>query len=679
MAADQRAAASDPHHRVRARPGDHGEREGVHQIVELLPPDFSTGDHAAQDTARRSAVNSAASASLARVRFALVFGLLLPFAAAADPAPLTAGSFVRVEGARLVVDGKPFAFVGANLAALQGERNRARSRDTVEALAHDALRVGRVWAFGEGAADAPAWSRNDHLFRAGPDGFIEEAYQQLDRLLDAARKQGIRLIVTLCNQWSDYGGIPMYLRWAGRPENDAVAFYRDEKVRGWFRAGIEKLLTRKNHLTGVAYVDDPTIFSWELMNESNVVTDEQADARRDWIVAMARFIKARDPNHLVAAGVGGYQSQADRREWIRVHRLPEIDYCDSHLYPQSTDGVDTWRRLTDFIDDRAQLAAHVIKKPLVIGEFGFHTDGDEARFWKRRPRAEWFARFLDRLAFDGVSGALVWIYQPWAGAPRDFGIYTDRHDTDDIRHAIADRAARVARRAPSSTNPRLRASIGERPLYDPLVAFDGPVAARHDDWLDRGGGERLLEIPPAEFLDARFERAGYWDRSALSHVYGVGHGRFRYRFTAPPSRRSSARAPAQVIVRARLSSEWPGTNLAPPGGGSPVEVQIDGVPIAAFAAATDDGAGTLHEITITDPRLLGRLAAGRHLLTLSVPDRPGAHGLCVYGAPTGIGRPPVGEALPLQVVYRSARPPTAQSAVSQSAAQSLTPRPLADR
>lgn len=591
------------------------------------------------------------------MRLALLLALLIPLAAGAEPAALPDGAFVRTDGTRFTVDGKPFAFVGANLEALQGERNRARYHETLGALAHDAMRVGRVWAFGEGPADASEWFRKDQLFRAGPDGFIEEAYRQLDRVLDAARRQGVRLIVTLGNQWSNYGGMPMYLRWAGLPEDAVVAFYREEKLRDWFRAGLDKLLTRKNHLSGIAYADDPTIFSWELMNESSVVTVEQAAARRDWIVAMARYIKERDPNHLVAAGLGGYQSSDDRREWIRVHRLPEIDYCDSHLYPQSTDGVESWRRLADFIDDRAQLAMHVIGKPLVIGEFGFHTDGDDAQMWKRRPRAEWFARFLDRLALDGVAGALVWIYQPWADAPRDFGIYTDRPDTDDVRRVLATRAARVTERPPPAHNPRLNAAWGERPLYDPLVTVRGPATARHDRWLDRGDGERLLEIPPAEFVDARFERAGSWDRSALSHVYGVGHGRFRYRYVAPPS----LRPPAQVVLRARISSEWPGTSGAPVDGGSPVEVLIDGARVATLEAATDDGAGTMQEAALTAPALLARLASGAHLITFAVPDGPRAHGLCIYGAPTGNGRPPVGEAAPLQVLYQSARSRSSRS------------------
>src|SRR5439155_3910 len=107
-------------------------------------------------------------------------------------------------------------------------------------------------------------------------------------------------------------------------------------------------------------------------------------------------------------------------------------------------------------------------KPVVFGEFGFDTRPERAD-WLGRPRAGWFRTFLERVRFDGGDGALAWIYQPWGGKPRDFGIYVDRGDTDDVRGAL--KAVALALGEPSPRNPlfapELAAARGTAPLYQP--------------------------------------------------------------------------------------------------------------------------------------------------------------------------------------------------------------------
>ena len=44
-------------------------------------------------------------------------------------------------------------------------------------------------------------------------------------------------------------------------------FYTDPTIRQYYKDWIRTLVTRTNSITGVKYVDDPTIFSWELANE----------------------------------------------------------------------------------------------------------------------------------------------------------------------------------------------------------------------------------------------------------------------------------------------------------------------------------------------------------------------------------------------------------------------------
>src|SRR4051812_12479233 len=103
----------------------------------------------------------------------------LPVTAAAPARPATATAagdpFVRARGNQLMLGDRPFHFVGANLAIMHGPQSRASAEVVLEGASRDGLRVGRVWALGEGDADAAPWIRDNYLFRAGPDGWIDAA------------------------------------------------------------------------------------------------------------------------------------------------------------------------------------------------------------------------------------------------------------------------------------------------------------------------------------------------------------------------------------------------------------------------------------------------------------------------------------------------------------------------
>ena len=532
-----------------------------------------------------------------------------------------ADGFVRVDGARFLAGGKPFAFVGANVQVMHGRDFRARADETLAAARADALTVVRIWALGEGADDAPAWSRDNDLFRAGPDGWLDAGFQQLDRVLASARQHGLRVIVTLANYWDSYGGVPMYLRWAGLPQEGFGAndrFFSDEKTRALYRQHVERIVGRTNSVTGVRYADDPTIFAWELMNESRVDGPDGARARRAWIEEMAALLRARDPHHLITPGLIGYGTRRERAEWLDICRLPAVDYCDSHLYPQGSDEVPSGDELSAIIDDRVQLAAFVARKPIVFGEFGFDTRKDRDG-WLGRPRAEWFDAFLGRVFFDGAAGALAWIYQPWNGHARDFGIYVDRPDTDDVRARMRGWASTVAQALPSVRNPLLGVERGERPLYDPyrVLHRPGPQLVTSEP------GRVVVALDPEHFATGRFERVGTWDSGSVHHAYGAGDGWFEWRFAAP------AEAARSLTVEARLSSEFPGES-APPDGTSRVRVSIDGHALGEVEVIPDDGHGRAVSLEVHDPTLLAGWAGRAHTLRLEVPDGQRANGVCVY-------------------------------------------------
>ncbi len=71
---------------------------------------------------------------------------------------------------------------------------------------------------------------------------------------------------------SRYGGAYQYVTWANG--TSILDFYTDEIITSWYLNNVEKIVTRVNALTGIAYKDDPTIFGWDLINEPHAPGDD---------------------------------------------------------------------------------------------------------------------------------------------------------------------------------------------------------------------------------------------------------------------------------------------------------------------------------------------------------------------------------------------------------------------
>jgi len=593
---------------------------------------------------------------------------LSPSVARAAPSVARAVSgahFVRVKGTRFMVGSKPFYFVGANLNVMHGDRARGLAAQTIKAAAADGLRVGRVWALGEGTADASDWARQHQLFRAGPQGWQEAAFLQLDRVLVAAKTHGLRLIITLSNHWKDYGGIPMYLRWAGRRDKASYGysdhFFSDKKAKKLFLEHLRKVVGRVNSLTKVAYKDDPTIMAWELQNEMSG-TPEAAPARRQWIRAMSAEIRRMDVNHLMVPGTIGYDLQLERAEWVRVCKMKEVAYCDQHSYPEEHLRTRRWGDLQRYVDDRVQLAHHVVGKPMVFGEFGFADRGPARR------RARRHTRFLRRIFLDGGNGALVWIYQPSLDWRRRYGVLIDQRRHRRVRAALHARARSIERRAPRLRNPLLGAHAGAKPLERTHVLVRQTLPP-HADWRRVGEGlerpplivprpsmsprfkgcEQLL-LPVGAFSQASFEESGVWDGGVLVHAYGRRTGWFEYRFVGPSSTAN------EVLLRLRLSSEYPGS-VAPTEGASTVDLLLDGKKLTTWRVPPDNGVGRWFEVNVPSSVLAGWKRGALHRLRVQVPLGPLGNGVAIYGVEAEDNREPVMDpGSPRLIACKSKRP-----------------------
>ena len=466
--------------------------------------------------------------------------------------------FVRQRGGRFFVGPKPFRFVGANVAVMYRDEDRASMPETLRQAAQAGIKVVRVWAFGEGGpndvkpmTDFEDWPRH-HYFRLAPGQWNENAFVHLDKVIAEAAKNNIYVQLCLTNWWRDTGGVTQYLRWAGINDaaddsykfginnEKAILFYSNPETRRLYREHVEKLATRRNTITGVLYRDDPTIFGWELMNEAQVITGRWAE-RRAWFAEMSAYLKSLDPNHLIAPGAWGYRSSSERREWLADHAIPTIDYCDVHSYPRDDHDsfVNSPKALKEFIENRAA-AAFSIRKPLVFGEFGMGVEG-----YKGASQVEWYKALFDGNARAGAAGAMFWILTP--DARRGYGVTYSTPRDEDLLNEIA-RASQMFEAVQSSEVPA-HLQESERHLVPRQFAWTRGHDSALPQMTVRDDKSILYQFRPQTASAQRFEKIG----EGAGYIWGSGSGYLEY--TVPE--RADRRRVSEIVVRAHVQPVLP--------------------------------------------------------------------------------------------------------------------------
>lgn len=349
-----------------------------------------------------------------------------------------------------VLAGKPFCFSGTNNYYLPW-RTRAMCDDVLTSAKEMNLLVMRTWGGQErGSLDGSLMPNTDG------DGTKEGVYYQywdpvagrpaynddpqtglgrLDYVVHKARQLGIKLIITLVNNWKDTGGMDQYVKWYGLKHHHE--FYTDPRVRTAFKDWVKHLIEHVNGIDGIAYRDDPAIFAWELANEPRAVNYAEYDSWQgwdkttlvEWADDMSSYIKSIDPNHLVAVGDEGFLTSGGH--WLfdahggvdhaALTALKGIDFGTFHVYP------DNWRTGLDilqrFIQENLDVARK-LGKPTVMEEYGVVVQRNDrkevVKGWERRENA--YHNWNELALRGGAAGSMFWIL---SGIDDRTGLYPD--------------------------------------------------------------------------------------------------------------------------------------------------------------------------------------------------------------------------------------------------------------
>ncbi|CEL05012.1 Putative Man2 [Aspergillus calidoustus] len=320
----------------------------------------------------------------------MLLSTLLPLTLLAGAATARRG-FVTTKGNKFQLDGKDFYFAGSNAYYFPFNDNQTDVELGLTAAKNAGLNVFRTWGFndknvtyidgglpqygGEGAG------ATEIVFQWWENGKSVIDLEPFDKVVRAAEKTGIKLIVALTNNWADYGGMDVYTVNLGGQYHDD--FYRLPQIKKAYKRYVKEMVSR--------YRNSPAIMAWELANEPRCGADGVRNLPRSpagctpelltsWIDEMSTYIKRLDRNHLVTwGGEGGFNYESD--DWAyngsdggdfeEELRLKNVDFGVFHSYP------DWWSKTVQWTDQWIRDHARVgrkVGKPVVHEEYGWLTD-----------------------------------------------------------------------------------------------------------------------------------------------------------------------------------------------------------------------------------------------------------------------------------------------------------------
>ncbi|KAG8842584.1 hypothetical protein FRB96_005251 [Tulasnella sp. 330] len=272
--------------------------------------------------------------------------------------------FVYAHGGEFKVNNTPLKVAGANaywmflasssLFTLNEDADIFSAFSQYKATGVD---VVRIWAFRE------------VLWQNGVATPSQGALSRFGVILDAAQQHGMKVVMTLTNNWSvdfpansskpsgfysnSFGGIDTYVQQI-RPGASHDTFYTDPTIIAAYKA-MYPLYQKYLSFVIPAFKSHPALFSWELANDprcqgaigTNTTSTCNTATITTWVKGIAAYVKNLDSNHLLGAGDSGF-------------------FCTQPTCPK-INGASPARRSTD-LKKRWEIAG-----PAYNGHFGVDT------------------------------------------------------------------------------------------------------------------------------------------------------------------------------------------------------------------------------------------------------------------------------------------------------------------
>ncbi len=324
-------------------------------------------------------------------------------------------NFVSVKDGKFMLDNEIFRFVGTNNYYMHYSTDKM-ILDVLNDADNMGFTVLRIWGFQIGpnkdhnsyGLNSPARGKKPGNYgipeenksttlKANQFGYPRDIFERLDYTIAEAGKRGIKLVIAMNNYWADFGGLQQASTWQEWFNLDHPSdFYTNKDCILAYKDYIKTLITRVNSYTGIPYNEDPTIMTWELMNEPRNPQDTSGKVVTAWAKKMSAYVKSLAPYQLCAVGdegafirtdITGFQNEgshlyngSEGTDFDKLIALKNIDYGTFHLYPEAWgiahEAIQSWG--LQFISQHIE-SGEKIGKPVVLEEYGIGQAGLQNR------------------------------------------------------------------------------------------------------------------------------------------------------------------------------------------------------------------------------------------------------------------------------------------------------------
>ena len=305
-----------------------------------------------------------------------------------------------------------------------------------------------MWAFGN--TNTPATESNVYYQTLNSSGQYfnldpKNGIPRLDYVVAKAEFLGLKLIMTLLNNYDDLGGINTYTNAFGGTH---ASFYTDTESQDAYKKYIEFIVSR--------YKYSSAIFSWELCNEPRC---SQCDTSivTNWATTISKYIKSLDCNHMASLGeegwltpsyIGGDGSYAysgyEGVDFVKNLAIPTLDYGTVHLYPNQWGYNYSWGNTWITQHNEIGKTAH---KPVVMEEYAAPSP---------ELRAQWMSQWQNTILKNtSIAGDMIWQFATkfvdGTNPYDEYAIYYDAAPGSEFQTLGVEQAKAMSAKPPRAT------------------------------------------------------------------------------------------------------------------------------------------------------------------------------------------------------------------------------------